>query len=590
MDVTKAVQLTTPDADLAELSFCGTSASALAEWTASLPMANTKLTAAQLLGATAEVARLQTDAAARLEYLEVLRPPLEYICSRLDRGSTGFVNGNNDELSELAQRLQTNLTVGYKAVIRDVDLKNPKNRSMVVLSCHRTLADLSRTLLRSCQHYVAPSQNLWLELNQLYALAEQLGFAEEKINDDENHAVLNMSVKDHYCRSLLLASAKPNQLRHRQLAAIFNGLEQWISLVKLSPTAEDSLFLIDLESDEPPRYSRLIKDQSSPHARGLQTGVLVYELEAFLKNIDTDLPIPDYVDASLVNHLVSCWGEIAKRGFRRAPAQGSMKVAVGMSSSHYFISGGVEFAEQLGSTDAMLRREINPFTDQDSIQASHSSDVWDQALAQQIPENPNVADPSKILLEGRAAEEGHREDTIHIAHDAQILDTSPGGYRIQWGPNAPTNMQSGDIMAIREARDERWCIAILRWVRHDENGTQTGVELLAPRAIPVAIRIIQKKGGPTEFTRALLLPELAAIRQPATLITPALKFAAQQKIHVQRQGIQATAQLADERQRTESFLQFSFRMLDGYLENSQIDLNITASWEASTTDSVTASR
>ena len=587
MDVTKAVQLTTPDADIDELSFCDTSASAIAEWTASLPMANTKLTAAQLLGATAEIARLRASATDRLEFLEILRPPLEYICSRLDRGSTGFINGNNDDLSELAQRLQTNLTVGYKVVIRDVDLNDPKNRDIVVLSCHRTLADLSRTLLRSCQHYVAPSQNLWLELNQLYALAEQLGFAEEKINDDENHAVLNMSVKDHYCRSLLLASAKPNQLRHRQLAAIFNGLEQWISLIKLSPTPQDSLFLVDLDSDEPPRYSRLVKDQSSPQARGLQTGVLVYELEAFLKNIDTELPIPDYVDASLVNHLVSCWGEIAKRGFRRAPAQGSMKVAVGMSSSHYFISGGVEFAEQLGSTDAMLRREINPFTEQDSIQADHSRDVWDQALAHQIPENPNVEDPSKILLEGRSDGEA---EVNHIAYDAQILDTSPGGYRIAWGTTAPNNMQSGDIMAIREARDERWCIAILRWVQHDESGTQTGVELLAPRAIPVAIRIIQKKGGPTEFTRALLLPELAAIRQPATLITPALKFAVQQKIHVQRQGIQATAQLAEERQRTESFLQFSFRMLDGYLENSQIDLNITASWEASTTDSVTVSR
>ena len=146
MEVTQAVQLTTPDADLDEFSFCGTSASKLAEWTASLPMANTKLTAAQLLGATAEVARLRAQAPDRLEYLEILRPPLEYICSRLDRGSTGFVNGNNDDLSELAQRLQTNLTVGYKAVIRDTDLNDPKNRSIIVLSCHRTVADLSRTL------------------------------------------------------------------------------------------------------------------------------------------------------------------------------------------------------------------------------------------------------------------------------------------------------------------------------------------------------------------------------------------------------------------------------------------------------------
>ena len=118
---------------------------------------------------------------------------------------------------------------------------------------------------------------------QLYSLAETLEFAEDKINDDENHAVLNMSVKDHYCRSLLLASSKPNQLRHRQLAAIFNGLEQWISLVKISPKPEDSLFYIDLNGDEPPRYSRLVKDQSSPSARGLQTRRTGLRAGSFLK-------------------------------------------------------------------------------------------------------------------------------------------------------------------------------------------------------------------------------------------------------------------------------------------------------------------
>jgi len=145
-------------------------------------------------------------------------------------------------------------------------------------------------------------------------------------------------------------------------------------------------------------------------------------------------------------------------------------------------------------------------------------------------------------------------------------------------------------MAVREERDQRWCIAVLRWVRKVEGRTQTGLELMAPRAIPVAVRIIQKKGGPTDYTRALLLPELSAIRQPATLITPAIMFSEQQKIHLQRQGIQATAQLAEERLRTESFIQFTFRMLDGYLENSQIDLNIGSAWEASEDITMTANR
>jgi hypothetical protein len=100
------------------------------------------------------------------------------------------------------------------------------------------------------------------------------------------------------------------------------------------------------------------------------------------------------------------------------------------------------------------------------------------------------------------------------------------------------------------------------------------VALLAPRVIPVAIRVIKKKGGPTDFARALLTPELKAIDQPATLITPIVPFQINQKIHIQRQGIQSTAQLVTNILSTKSVKQFTFRMLDGYLENAQIDLNI----------------
>ena len=57
-------------------------------------------------------------------------------------------------------------------------------------------------------------------------------------------------------------------------------------------------------------------------------------------------------------------------------------------------------------------------------------------------------------------------------------------------------------------------------------------------------------------------------------MTPLLPFQAGQKIHIQRQGIQTTAQLSQCVLKTESVNQFTFRMLDGYLENAQINLNM----------------
>ena len=71
-----------------------------------------------------------------------------------------------------------------------------------------------------------------------------------------------------------------------------------------------------------------------------------------------------------------------------------------------------------------------------------------------------------------------------------------------------------------------------------------------------------------------MLPELAPINQPATLITPLVPFQAGQKVHIHRQGIQSTAQLQESQQHTESFNQFTFRLLAGYLENTQVTLKM----------------
>ena len=138
----------------------------------------------------------------------------------------------------------------------------------------------------------------------------------------------------------------------------------------------------------------------------------------------------------------------------------------------------------------------------------------------------------------------------------------------------PANLQTGELAALREESDNRWCVGVIRWIRQDREGTSMGIELLSPRAIPVAVRIVQKRGGPTDYARALMLPELVPINQPATLITPLVPFQSGQKVHIHRQGIQSTAQLKQRQQHTESFNQFTFRLLAGYLENTQVTLKM----------------
>jgi len=584
-------RISIPDAELDNLSFCEATPAALENWVGGLPMANTAETATQIRQATFELARLKTDYASRMALLESIRPTLHYLCARLDRAALTSQQG--ESIARLAQRLQTNLCSGYKAVIAAIEAQPAKRQDddMLALALHRTLADLARTLLRTLQFYVAPADRLWLDLNQLYLCAERAGLETRSFEDPENHSRPVTSVADAYLRSVLIATCKPNQLRHRQLSLVFNALELWTPNVDIEAVDERAVFVVDLAAEQGPRYRSLLEDAEVP--RGIRTDVLVYELEAYLKDIDGSLIMPDAFDRALVAHLADAWGVMRQRAFRRSPANGSVKVCIGMRAAHYFLSGGVEFFDQLDRTDALVKKEVNPFLTEGHFvpleNPGERKDVWDDAfdLRIRIPQNPNLQVTEESLLQGyrrdheptqigRRREPAGEPDAAPAFkfYDTTALDTSPGGYCIRWNEPLPGNVQTGEFMAMRDASDPRWCVAVVRWIRQDSDGTTMGIELLAPRAIPVAARVIQKRGGPSDYTRAFLLPELGPINQPATLITPLVPFNSSQKIHLQRQGVQTTAQLQQSVLRTESFNQFTFRMLDGYLENARVNLSM----------------
>jgi hypothetical protein len=573
------VRISVPKADLPELTICSSNAAAIADWVAALPMANTAQVAAHLDQATTEVSRLQCSAAERFAMLEHLRPPLHYISTRLDRAALNNSN-DSDSIAQAAQNLEATLTTGYKAVVRDAlpQWSKRSGKSELPKAIHRALSDMSRVMLRTFQLYVTPPNQMWQELNQLYFLAEQLKLQDTKVEDTENHNDSSSRILDAYLRPVLLNLCKPNQLRYENLTRIFNALEQWTSRVSIEPTSGECLFSVDLAIDQGPIFSNMLKAPKQP--RGISIDVLVYELEAYLKEIDSNVPVPDYLDEPLLSHLVSAWGSITQRSFRRLETTGSIAVAVGLRTAHYFISGGVEFGDQVRSSDTMLKREINPFGDRNiEIGYGKQSDVWERAqdVGSKIPINPNILDPERILYESKTQQAGlsdQKAEPKFRFYNTQAMDTSPGGYCVHWLDAIPNNLQTGELVAMRDASDPRWCVAVVRWIRQNQQGTTMGIELIAPRAIPVATRVIQKKGGPTDYARAFLLPELKPINQPATLITSRVPFASDQKIHIQRQGVQTTAQLGTRVLSTESFNQFTFRMLDGYLENAQINLNI----------------
>jgi hypothetical protein len=147
-------------------------------------------------------------------------------------------------------------------------------------------------------------------------------------------------------------------------------------------------------------------------------------------------------------------------------------------------------------------------------------------------------------------------------HNCQIVNTSPGGYCIEWSGEVPSGVRAGEILGLREETQAAWSIGVIRWVKQlPGHGAQLGIEVLAPKAKPCGARVIKKTGESSEYMRTLMLPELKSIGRPATLITPALTFRAGYKVGLNIDGEEAKISLSRQVSSTPSFSQFEFNQL-----------------------------
>ena len=285
---------------------------------------------------------------------------------------------------------------------------------------------------------------------------------------------------------------------------VFNALELWAPSVRLGRPDGSALFCVDLDCEQGPRYERMMSEPTEP--RCLHTEDLVWELEAFAKDLEGSCRCPSSSRPSWSPTWQTPGARCVQRAFRRAPATSVMKVCVGIRAAHYFSERRGGFCRPAGSdrSPRSTRRSIR-FVESDAVNVSSTSpseikDVWDDAFDLRVTHSGESEHrqpgTGAVVGKRRKGEPVRDHPGSYHFYDTTSIDTSPGGYRIRWNEPLPANVQTGELVAVRDENDPRWCIAVVRWIRQDGEGTSMGVELLSPRAIPVAARVINKKGGP----------------------------------------------------------------------------------------------
>ncbi len=570
MSNNEPIKLRIPRQDLSDFVLFGLSTDQATNWAESLPMANPAQVAQQMRSAISDLNRVDMKPDMRFEILEALRPTLHTALQTLSKfylNQPIVLPEEPRKAAKLAQNLYELVTTAYtiaaiQAIQRRQSISGANPAKLVCMSLHRAITTASMKLLVSYQLYQPVEINAWMELNQLFLLAERQKLSSQLVIDE---VAGDGSITDTYLRALMLGTSKPNQLRQRDLAGVFKGLREWVKHIKLQPAdSGDGLFLVDFASDHPPIYTSLYSEIPGPNCRVVNTDTLVAKLQDLRQETGDQSIVFDkdtVVSPNVLDHVITSWGVMSKRNFARAPAQEKLWVSVGLSNTHFYVSGGINFESLVSSKFAHLldNKGDEGLMADDFVK---EKELWDRVFESSKGEEGLALEE----VEFHIREAGHiaNVDTKerHPVFPVRMANVSPGGYCLEWSSDIPSHIKTGDVIAVREVDNNAWSIAVIRWVSQlKDQTTLLGVELLSPRATPYGARVQHKTGEDGDLMRALLLPEIKLVGQPNTLITPRVGFKERQKVTLIRGGQESYIQLFKKVSSTAAYNQFEFRYI-----------------------------
>lgn len=594
MEQPQRIRLRLPEQDLHHLTLGSTNPKKMQEWVDSLPMANVGESARLLYQVIQELNRLRTDGKTRFALLEALRPALVHVGRQLGKhylGQSVVLPEKARKVAGLAQSLLLHLSVGYKLVAIDTIRKarDKEFNRIATTALHRAINSMGEALLRCYQLYVPIPKFLWLELHQVYLLADGHGLASVEVEDKTFRRVQSSTVQEAYVRALLLATARPNQLRQQEIELAWDATEEWCGRVVINDTRENSdIFAFDLQADAPPTYRKLASQHVGDTLRSIDAKDVSAQLKIAaeagrLPEKGAEFTFPRGFTRELAIHLSQAWGNLTERAFARLAASGNIDVCVGIGATHFFLSGGADFDVLVRGTNLKILHEErdNPFLKSRGKGDGEDGggDAWSQAFDGGGGRMSDNVDFSRVALDNvdnLLAENVRSQHQLakpkFDSYPCAIVNSSPGGYCIEWSGDMPAHIRTGELIGLQEANAKTWSIGVIRWIKQlAGKGAQMGVELLAPKGTPCATRAIKPSGEMTEWMRTLLLPELRAIGQEATLITPAIAFSTGYKVQISIDGKESRAAIYRQLNATAGFRQFLFRNLEQPAETAETD-------------------
>jgi len=544
------------------LSF-NTSAPAMQAWVDDLPLLNTGKTLELVSGALHQINALDIPPQQRHEALELLSTSVMCISDALKKAFLGKqLPLQADSLYQANQAIElfNRMAIGYRIVVDDAG-SNETQRPLLCTAIHRAIRYLSEILLTNYQIYIQYPAGLWGIIHALYGLAEELRLSTLLVTDNTLHAATSSSIETIYKQNLLLSLACPYRLRQNEIHYVYNGLLEWATasrLYQINGTQKLGLFAVNLRSDLPPAYRALREElQAGGNWRILDTSEMAHRMQqAISGQAGSTGRASGLGDAQTMQRLMLAWGVMPKRKFSRYRQDASIRLVMGLNSIHRLSATPTieENVEQNGITETIHDHQ---YLQDPTFERTTRINTAMQGAGGGDSAQTNGT-PGK-LLRGAYSAAGSGTNPVELW---KMENMSAGGFCLLWDSESVSCAQVGELVAIM-SRDEgdkgNWQLGVIRWMKFTpEHGLELGIQLLSPGATAVWAYICENDLQPSNKLQGILLPEIKAINQPASLLLPSLPFRTGCISTLENQDRKEAIILTRQLENTGTFAQYNF--------------------------------
>jgi hypothetical protein len=543
------------------LSF-NTSAPAIQAWVDDLPLLNTDKTLDLVSSALDQINKLDIPPQQRHDALELLSTSVMCISDALRKSYLGKqlpLQGISLHQAAQVTELCNRMASGYRIVVDDAG-SNDAQRQLLGTAIHRAMRYLSEILLTKYQIYIQYPAGLWGIMHALFGLAEELGLLTQPVTDNTLHTTSSSSIETIYKQCLLLSLACPYRLRQNEIHYVYSGLLEWATASRLyqaNNTQKLGLFAVNLRADLPPTYRALHENlQTNGNWRILDTSEMAHRMQQAITGPTATARATGLGDAQTMQRLMLSWGVMPKRKFNRYRQDASIRLVMGMNSIHRLL--------------------WTPAVEDDDTQNGIAETIHDHQYLQdptferETRINNRVASGAGKATGAKGS--GTPDQLLRGAYSAgsganpieswKMENMSAGGFCLLWDSESVSCAHVGELVAIMSQeendRDNRQ-LGVIRWMKFTpERGLELGIQLLSPGATAVWACICKDDPQPSNKLQGILLPEIKAIKQQASLLLPSLPFRVGCISTLGYRGIKEAVILTRQIENTGTFAQYNY--------------------------------